>query len=345
MSYTLNQLAEKIGAEVMGDGSCPIKRLATLANAETGAIAFLSNKKYQEQLSQTNASAVILAKDSVEQCPTNALVMDNPYLGFARIAQLLDTTPAPAEDIHATAVIASSASIGNNVSIGANTVIESEVVIEDNVKLGAGCFIGKGAIIKANTTMWANVTIYHKVKIGSNCLIQANTVIGSDGFGYANHEGQWIKIPQLGSVIIGNNVEIGASTTIDRGALEDTIIKDGVILDNQIQIAHNVVIGENTAMAACSVVAGSTTIGKHCTIAGLVGINGHIEIADGCVFTGMTMVTKNMNKSGIYSSGTPCQSNKEWHKTNVRIRKLDTTNAKIKELEQQIAELRMNAVD
>ena len=163
--------------------------------------------------------------------------------------------------------------------------------------------------------------------------------IGSDGFGYANDKGNWIKIPQLGSVQIGNRVEIGANTTIDRGALDDTIIKDGVILDNQIQIAHNVVIGENTAMAACSVIAGSTTIGQNCTIAGLVGINGHIEVSDGAVFTGMTMVTKSIEKPGVYSSGMPCQPNKEWHKSNARIRKLDTLNAKVKQLEATLTQL------
>jgi UDP-3-O-[3-hydroxymyristoyl] glucosamine N-acyltransferase len=183
------------------------------------------------------------------------------------------------------------------------------------------------------------VSIYHRVEIGRNCLIQANTVVGSDGFGYANDEGQWLKIPQLGTVIIGDNVEIGASTTIDRGALENTVIKDGVILDNQIQIAHNVVIGENTAMAACSVIAGSTTIGKNCVIAGLVGINGHIEVGDGIVFTGMAMVTKNISESGVYSSGMPCQPNKEWRKNNARIRKLDSILTRIKSAEQNIEHL------
>ncbi len=170
-------------------------------------------------------------------------------------------------------------------------------------------------------------------------MIQANTVIGSDGFGYAPSAEGWLKIPQLGSVVIGDRVEIGASTTIDRGALDNTEIKNGVILDNQIQIAHNVIIGEHTAMAACSVIAGSTQIGKNCTIAGLVGVNGHINIADGCVFTGMTMVTKDIEQAGVYSSGAPAQPNKEWHKTNARIRKLDKTNSKIKTLENELSQL------
>lgn len=342
MSYTLEEIAQKIGATIKGDPNCLITKLATLSDAQSGDIAFLSNTKYQQQLETTNASAVILSLASVENCQTNALVMKNPYLGYALVAQLLDTTPAPATSIHPSAVIEENVTIGNNVSIGANTVIEDGVVLEDNVCIGAGCFIGKKAHIGQHSQLWPNVTVYHNVNIGNHCLIQANTVIGSDGFGYANDQGKWIKIPQLGTVIIGNNVEIGASTTIDRGALGDTVIKDGVIIDNQIQIAHNVTIGEGTAMAACSVIAGSTTIGKNCTIAGLVGINGHITISDGCIFTGMTMVTKDMPESGVYSSGAPCQPNKQWHKTNARIRKLDATNAKIKALEQQIKALTEN---
>ncbi len=343
MTYTLSEIAEKIGAVVEGDANCSIHSLATLANAKTGQIAFLSNTKYRDQLSATKASAVIVSPDCLADCSTNALVMANPYMGYALVAQMLDSTPKPANEIHPTAVIDISADIASTVSIGANSVIESGAVLADGVTIGAGCFIGKNVKIGKNTALWANVTVYHQVEIGEYCLIQANTVIGSDGFGYANHQGNWVKIPQLGSVIIGDRVEIGASTTIDRGALDDTMIKDGVILDNQIQIAHNVVIGENTAMAACSVIAGSTVVGKNCTIAGMVGVNGHINIADNCVFTGFAMVTKNITESGVYSSGLPAQTNKEWQKTNARIRKLETTNKKIKALEQEIVALKTNA--
>jgi UDP-3-O-[3-hydroxymyristoyl] glucosamine N-acyltransferase len=339
MSYTLKQLAEKIGAEVHGDASYIIDSLATLSSAGAQQIAFLANKKYSQQLSETKAGAVIISSQHINDCNTHALVMDNPYLGYALTAQLLDTTPKPAYDIHPSAQISPDVTLGVNVAIGANTVIEKGVVISDNVIIGAGCFIGEETLIGSHTKLWANVSVYHRVKIGQNCLIQANTVIGSDGFGYANDKGKWLKIPQLGGVIIGDNVEIGASTTIDRGALEDTVIKNGVILDNQIQIAHNVVIGENTAMAACSVIAGSTTIGKNCVIAGLVGINGHIEIGDGCVFTGMSMVTKNINESGVYSSGMPCQKNKEWNKNNARIRKLESILKRIKSSEHEIEHL------
>jgi UDP-3-O-[3-hydroxymyristoyl] glucosamine N-acyltransferase len=342
ISYTLAEIAKHIGAELVikdvadsATDKTEITSLATLANANTAQVAFLANSKYVAQLASTQASAVILSPQALADCPVTALVMDNPYMGYALLANLLDTTPKSAHGIHASAVIAEGVALGENVSIGASTVIESGVKLEDNVTIGAGCFIGKNAHIGKNTQLWSNVSVYHQVSIGQNCLIQANTVIGSDGFGYApvDKAQKWLKIPQLGSVVIGNNVEIGASTTIDRGALEDTIIKDGVILDNQIQIAHNVVIGENTAMAACSVIAGSTTIGKNCTIAGLVGINGHINITDDCVFTGMTMVTKNINEAGVYSSGMPAEPNSKWHKTNARVKRLDSLTKRVKELE------------
>jgi UDP-3-O-[3-hydroxymyristoyl] glucosamine N-acyltransferase len=344
MTYTLAEIAKHIEAELVihseavCSADCVIKNLATLANAKTGNVAFLANKKYISQLANTKASAVIISPDMLEQCPVNALVMSNPYMGYALLANLLDTTPKVANGIHASAVVADDVQLGVNVNIGANAVIESGVTLADNVSIGAGCFIGKNTSIGKGTSLWSNISIYHDVIIGDECLIQANTVIGSDGFGYApvNAQYKWHKIPQLGRVIIGNRVEIGASTTIDRGALEDTLIKDGVILDNQIQIAHNVIVGENTAMAACSVIAGSTVIGKNCTIAGLVGINGHINITDNCVFTGMAMVTKDITESGVYSSGMPAAPNKEWNKTNARVKRLDNLTQRVKELEKAL---------
>jgi UDP-3-O-[3-hydroxymyristoyl] glucosamine N-acyltransferase len=337
MSYTLAEIAEKIGAIVHGDNQCIVTSLATLTNAKSGQIAFLANSKYSTQLTDTHASAVIITAENIDKCQTNALVMNNPYVGFAMVAQLLDTTPMPATAIHPSAVIDASVALGTNVTIGANAVIEAGVRIGNNVSIGAGCFIGVSASIGNDTKIWANASIYHRVEIGENCLVHASTVIGADGFGYANDKGKWVKIPQLGSVIIGNNVEIGASTTIDRGALEDTVIHNGVILDNQIQIAHNVVIGENTAIAACSVIAGSTTIGQNCIIAGLVGINGHLEVASGTVFTGMTMVTKTISQPGVYSSGMPCQPNKEWHKGNARVRKLESITKRLSSVEKELA--------
>ena len=219
--------------------------------------------------------------------------------------------------------------MGKNVSIGPHAVIESGVKLADNVQIGPG----KDAIVGANTKLWANVTLYHRVVLGQDCLIQSATVIGADGFGYANDKGRWVKIPQLGTVVLGDRVEVGASSTIDRGALDDTIISNGVIIDNQCQIAHNVVIGENTAIAGCTVVAGSTTIGRHCTVGGLVGINGHMEICDNVHITGMSMVTKSINKPGVYSSGMPATENREWRKNGVALRNLSTLNQRVKALE------------
>ncbi len=347
MTYTLAEIAIKLDAKLTVPSALSeskeaivnIHGLATLASATSGQVAFLANSKYQHQLSSTQASAVIVSPDAVDSCPVSALVMDNPYMGYAILANLLDSTPNVACGIHQSAVIADDVFIGKNVSVGANTVIESGVQLADNVSIGAGCFIGHGVKIGEESTLWANITIYHQVEIGHHCLIQANTVIGSDGFGYAPIKGQykWHKIPQLGSVIIGNHVEIGASTTIDRGALDNTEIRDGAILDNQIQIAHNVIVGENTAMAACSVIAGSTVMGKNCTIAGLVGVNGHINIADNCIFTGMAMVTKDITEAGVYSSGMPAAPNKEWNKTNARVKRLDSLTKRVKELEKLLA--------
>jgi UDP-3-O-[3-hydroxymyristoyl] glucosamine N-acyltransferase len=337
-AISLKTIATAIDAELRlaaGDSEdALIHGIGTLAKAGNGQISFLANSKYRVDLSTTAAQAVIVHPNEVEHCPCTALVMANPYVGFAKVAQLLDSTPLAADDISPLAVIASDATLGNNVKIGPHAVIESGVNLADGVQIGAGCFVGKHAKIGANTKLWANVNVYHSVVIGSDCLFQAGAVIGSDGFGYANEQGQWLKIPQLGRVVIGDRVEIGANTTVDRGALDDTEIHDGVIIDNQVQIAHNVIIGKNTAIAACSVVAGSTTIGANCTIAGLVGINGHIDVCDGVVITGMSMITKNITQSGVYSSGMPALANKEWRKNTVMLRNIDKLEQRLKALEQ-----------
>ena len=336
MAFTLEYLARQIGGTVKGDADLVIESIGTLAGAGNGQISFLSNSKYRSQLATTQASAVIVSAEDAEFCPVNALICANPYVGFAKIAQLLDDTPNVSEDIAATAVIHPSVTLGRNVRIGHNAVIEAGAVLGDDVQIGAGCFVGKHAYIGEGTKLWANVTIYHKVQMGKHCLVQSGTVIGSDGFGYANEGGQWIKIPQLGRVIIGDNVEIGASTTIDRGAIEDTIIGNGVILDNQIQIAHNVVIGDYTAIAGCSVIAGSTKVGRHCTFGGLVAINGHLEICDNVFLTGMTMVIKDIKEPGAYSSGMPAVTNREWRKNAVAMRNLDSFNQRLKAVEKQL---------
>ncbi|OYD26170.1 UDP-3-O-(3-hydroxymyristoyl)glucosamine N-acyltransferase [Oceanimonas baumannii] len=336
MSITLQQLAQALGAELHGDPAQPIHKLNTLDKAGSGEIAFLTDSKYRHLLEKTQAAAVIVRPEDKAVCPVACLVMSDPYLGFALAAQALDTTPAPAVDVHPSAVVAECASLGEGVAIGANAVIESGVVLEDGVIVGAGCFIGKNTRLGARTRLWANVTIYHDVTLGSDCLVQAGTVIGADGFGYANNKGEWIKIPQLGGVMIGNRVEIGACTTIDRGALEDTRIADNVIIDNQCQIAHNVEIGYGTAMAGGTVMAGSLKVGKYCIIGGASVFNGHMEICDGVTITGMAMVMRPITEPGIYSSGIPLQPNKEWRKTAARVMRIDDMHKRLGRLEKKL---------
>lgn len=336
-SHSLAQLADLLDAKLVGDGSILINKIASINAAQDGDITFLMDAKLLEQLNESNASAAILNEKALPSWNKPALVVQNPYLTYAKLAQILDTTPKSAEGIHPTAVIDASATIGKNVSIGPHAVISTDVKIGDNVSIGANCFIGKNSTIGESTQLWANVSVYHNIVIGSHCLIQSGAVIGSDGFGYANDKGNWIKIPQLGRVLIGNHVEIGASTTIDRGALDDTIIKDGVIIDNQCQIAHNDYIGEHTAVAGGVIMAGSLKIGKHCLIGGASVINGHMEICDKVTVTGMGMVMRPISEPGVYSSGIPLQSNKEWRKTAALVLHINEMSKKIKALEKKLS--------
>lgn len=336
MSVTLGQLATLLGAELHGDASVEVSRIANLETAGSGEISFLSDSKYQSFLAQTRASAVLVKAADLSVCQTNALVVKDPYVGFARVAQLLDTTPQPALDIHPTAVIAADVQMGQQVAIGPHAVIESGVILGDGVAIGPGCFVGKNSRLGKGSRLWANVTIYHNVDIGDACLIQSGTVIGADGFGYANERGEWIKIPQVGRVVIGHRVEIGASTTIDRGAIDDTVIADNVIIDNQCQVAHNVEIGYGTAIAGGTVIAGSTKIGKYCIIGGAAVINGHIQVCDQATITGMSMVMRSISEPGIYSSGVPAQSNKEWRKMAARVLHIDEMHKRLSQLEKRV---------
>lgn len=333
---SLGSLAEKLNAQLHGDGNVTIRAVASLENAKEGDLTFLSSSSYKKYLAQCEATAVLIKENDLSSCKTNALVVKDPYLAYALVAQLFDTTPDCAKDIAPSAYIAPTATIGKNVAIGHNAVIEEGAVLGDNVQIGAGSFVGKNSKIGNNTRLWANVTIYHNVEIGDDCLFQSAAVIGAEGFGYANDRGRWEKIPQVGRVIIGNNVEIGASTTIDRGAIDDTIIGNGVIIDNQCQIGHNVQIGDHTAMAAASAVGGGTKIGKHCMIAGACAFNGHIDICDNVVITGMSMIMRPISEPGVYSSGIPLQPNKEWRKTAARVMKIEEMHKRLKLVENQL---------
>lgn len=335
-SYTIKEIAAYLNAEVQGDDSVEITRVATLEKAQVGEISFLANPKYQSQLEGTAASAVLLSPQSAQGFVGNAIVLKDPYVGFARVAQLLDTTPRAAESIHPSAVIDASATLGEGVAIGANAVIGANVILGENVQIGAGCVIGQNVIIGSNSMLWANVTIYHDVHLGQSCIVHSSTVIGSDGFGYANERGQWIKIPQTGGVRIGDRVEIGACTSIDRGAIEHTEIHDGVIIDNQVQIAHNVIIGENTALAGSSTFAGSTTLGKYCIVGGNSAVAGHLSVADGTHISGGTNVTSVIREPGVYSSATIAMENKVWRRNTVRFRQLDELFQRVKKLEKNV---------
>jgi len=336
MTYSLAYLAEYLGAQLVGNGAEQISAVATLENADKGTITFLSNSKYRKFLEQTNASVVLVSEQDMAYCPVAALVVADPYVAFAKVAQLLDSTPAIAIGVASTASIHPTAQLGENVHIGEFAVISAGAVIGDNVQIGAGCFIGEQAQIGAGSKIWPRVSLYHKVQLGADCIVHSGAVLGADGFGFANQRGQWLKIPQVGTVIIGDQCEIGANTTIDRGALENTVIGRNVIIDNQVQIAHNVQIGDHTAIAGCTVVAGSTKIGRYCIIGGACAINGHMEICDGVQITGMSMIIKSITEKGIYSSGMPAQSNLDWRKNSARYRQLDQMHQRLRELEQQI---------
>ena len=331
--YTLDKIADLIGAKVQGRGELEVSSVATLESATESQLSFLANSKYRSQLESTQAGAVLLSEADAQDYSGNALVLSDPYVGFARVAQLLDTTPPAAESIHSSAAIDPSAKLGEGVVIGANAVIGKNVILGDKVQVGAGTVVGQDCILGSGTRLWANVTIYHDVHLGQDCIIHSGAVIGSDGFGYANERGQWIKIPQTGGVRIGDRVEIGASTTIDRGALGHTEIHDGVIIDNQVQIAHNDVIGANTAIADSTTVAGSVTIGKYCIIGGNCAISGHLSIADGTQITGSTNITSIIREKGVYSSATVATDNKLWRKNTVRLRQLDDLFKRVKSLE------------
>lgn len=333
MVKSLAEIASFLGAKLIGDGSVEIKGLATLSAAQSGDLSFLANMAYKDQLASTHASAVIVHPKQADDCKTAAIVLDNPYLGYAKVSELFDTLPKSDRAIHPSAFISPKAKVGDGVSIGPKAVIEDYAVIGDNAVIGPGSVIGENSRIGDDTRLHHNVSIYHDVTVGRNCILHSGAVVGSDGFGFANDKGQWVKIRQIGGVQIGDNVEVGANTTIDRGAMSDTLIGNGVKLDNQIQIAHNVEVGDHTAMAGGCMIAGSTKIGACCTIAGGVGVAGHLTVADGTHVTAMTLVTKSITEPGSYSSGTAMSSTSEWRKSAARFRQLDDMAKRIKLLE------------
>ncbi len=335
--YTLAQLSEGLGVTIQGDASCLIEGVCTIQEARKGRIAFLMNPLYKKYLPTSKASAVILTAEDAVECNTNAVISPDPYYTYTQIAKFFDDRPSVKPGIHPSAVIGQHCEIDPEAAIGANCVINDNVKIKAGAIIGPGCVIGEFSEIGENSRLDARVVLYHKIKIGKRVIIASGVVIGSDGFGIAKHKGQWHKVPQLGTVIIEDDVEIGANTTVDRGAIDNTVIAAGVKLDNLIQVGHNVRIGKNTAIAGCVGISGSTTIGSNCLVGGQSGFAGHITIADNVVVTGGTEVTKSIREPGVYSSGLGgLVTNLEWRKNSARFHRLERLIERVKMLEDLI---------
>ena len=332
----LGELAEQLCVVSLGDADLVITALVTREVARVGLLTFLAASTPSEELAGCAASAVILRQEDLEAWHGAAVVCENPHLGYAQAARALDNTPIPEPGIHPSAVVANSATVSATASIGANCVIEDYAVVGDGVIIGPGSVISERSELGAQTRLFANVTVMRGVIIGERCFIKSGAVLGSDGFGNTQEEGRWVRIPQHGGLRIGNNVQIGAVTTIDRGAIGDTVIADGVVIDNLVQIGHNCQIGEDTAIVSCVGIAGSVVVGKRCILAGAVGVADHVNICDDVHLTGMAMVTGSINEPGMYSSGTGLLPATEWRKAAVRFRQLDDLAKRIKALEKNL---------
>ncbi len=339
MHYTLSEIAALIGGRVLGDAEVKISQIATLKLAQPDQISFLTNSKYRAELDNTRAGAVILSEADAQATDLPRIISQNPYAYFAKVSAMLNPSPSVRPGVHSTAVVGAGAQIDPSACIAAMAVIGEGAVVGAHSVIGEGCFIGDKAIVGRHARLYPRVVIYHDCVIGDNLIAHSGVVIGADGFGIAMDEGRWIKIPQIGRVVIGNNVEIGANTTIDRGALNDTVIEDGVKLDNQIQIAHNVRIGAHTAIAGCVGIAGSTTIGKYCQIGGSAGILGHLNIADNVVIASFTLVGKSIHEAGSYAGIFPFGRTEDWRKNAVHLRHLDEMAKRIKTLEQALLKI------
>ena len=332
-SLKLGEIVKQLGGELIGDADIRIRQVATLESARSTDIAFLTQSRYLPQLNHTRAGAVIVGPEARDASSLPRIVSTNPYVYFAKVSALFNPAAAMKAGRHKSAVVDKTARIAKSASIAACVVVGKGAQIGAHATIGPGCFIGDGATIGAATRLHANVTVYHECGIGSRCIVHSGVVIGSDGFGLARDEGVWIKIPQIGRVLIGDDVEIGANTTIDRGALDDTVIEDGVKLDNQIQIAHNVRIGAHTAIAACVGIAGSARIGRNCALGGAAMIYGHITIADNVQVSAGTLIMKSLEEPGTYTGVYPFSTHRRWLKNAAHLRQLDDLVQRVRNLE------------
>jgi len=335
MPVSLRELARQFDCKLLGDGDVQIASVASLANAGSDSLSFLSADAFKPQLAATRAAAVILRAADAKDCPTASLVHDNPYACYARVASFLYPPPAIKPGVHPSADIAGSARVSPSAQISARVSVGDRSTIGDNTYIGAGCVIGTDCTIGDNCRVLANVTIVRKVTIGSRVILHPGTVIGSDGFGNAHTAEGWVKVPQLGGVLIGNDVEIGANTAIDLGALEDTVIDDGVRIDNLVHIAHNVRIGAHTAIAGMTGFSGSAVVGKRCMFAGQSGVAGHVTICDDVILYGKGLITKDISQPGAYSSSFPSEPVNDWNRMVARFRRLGNLIERVSKLEKR----------
>ena len=327
--FSAAELAQRFGLDLRGDAHVVVSGVATLERAQSGELGFLANPRYRAQLARTHAGVVVMRDTDADGYPGTALLAEDPYSAFARIAALFDAPAAPVPGVHSSAAIDPGASVHPHAQVGPFVSIGARSTIAAGVVIGPGCAIGEDCIVGDGCVLGANVTLVKRVRLGARVLVHPGAVLGADGFGLAMDAGRWLKVPQLGGVVVGDDCEIGANTTIDRGALDDTVLEDDVRLDNQIQIGHNVHIGAHTAMAGCSAVAGSARIGRYCLVGGGAGVLGHLELCDRVVVTAMTLVTHSIREPGEYSSGTPLMDNRSWRRSAARFKQLDTLARRI----------------
>jgi len=333
MSLTLGELATQFGCEVAGDPAVRISGVATLAAADAGAISFFANSAYGDALAATKASAVILKDSDLDKCPVNALISENPYLTYARVADAIFPDPPPDAGVHASAHVSETARVARSAQIAANAVVDADCEIGEHVYIGPGVFVGPRCRVGDRSRLAANCTLVQDVTIGKRSIIHSGAVIGSDGFGNAMSDSGWVKVKQLGGVLIGDDVEIGANTTVDRAAIDNTIIGNGVRLDNLIQIGHNAVVGEHTAMVTMTAIGGSAIVGKRCMFAGRTGCVGHITICDDVIVSATSWISKDIKEPGVYTASFPAEKDKSWKRKAARIRRIEDIVDRIKKLE------------
>lgn len=335
MSLTLHQLAAALQLDYAGPAATEISGVASLQSARAGDLCFIQGRKYLAELAASGCGSVILPRELAAEADSRAMLFsDHPHYSFVQAIGLLGLDPAPAAaGIHPTAVVDAGAEIGSDVSIGATAIVAAGAVIGAGTSIGAGCCIESDTRIGSGCLLHPRVTLLRGVAIGDRCILHSGVVVGADGFGLVMHEQQWRKVPQLGGVVIEDDVEIGANSTIDRGALDDTVIESGCKLDNQIQVAHNVRIGAHTAIAACVGIAGSARIGRYCKISGAAVVLGHLSVTDHVTITAMSLVTKDIKQPGVYSSGTPLMENSLWHRSNARYKALEKIAQSVARLE------------